>query len=86
MSATEGLLPRIVVSVERCVFKDERRWAVFAASSVGEAMCADVVSHCSISTFSPSVYSVLGQTAFMRSVAGYSPDPSSEGNADGDDR
>jgi hypothetical protein len=55
-SATEGLLPRRVERVERWVFKEERRSAVFAGSSVAVAMWEEVMSHCSISAFSGWVY------------------------------
>jgi hypothetical protein len=55
-SATEGLLPSRVERVERWVFKEERRSAVFAGSSVAAAMWEEVMSHCSISAFSGWVY------------------------------
>ena len=49
--------------VLRCVFRDERRSAVFAASSVDEAMCDEVMSHCSTSVFSlPLYYCALGES------------------------
>lgn len=38
--------------MERWVFKEERRSAVFAGSSVAVAMWDEVMSHCSISAFS----------------------------------
>jgi len=44
------------VRVLRCVLRVESRSAVLAASSLGEAMCEDVMSHCSISAFSGAVY------------------------------
>lgn len=55
-SATLGLLPSSVVREERCVLRVERRSAVLAASSEGEAMCEEVMSHCSISVLSAVVY------------------------------
>lgn len=58
-SAILGLLPRRVVRVERWVLRDERRSAVLAASSLGEAMWEDVMVHCSISVFSGVEYCVL---------------------------
>ena len=56
MSAMLGLEPRRVVRVERWVLREERRSAVLALSSVGEAMCWAVIVHCSISAFSGVVY------------------------------
>lgn len=40
----------------RWVLSEDRRSAVLAASSEGEAMCEEVISHCSISAFSGVVY------------------------------
>lgn len=56
MSATEGLLPNSMVRVERWVLRDDRRSAVFALSSVEEAMWEEVMTHCSISVFSEVEY------------------------------
>jgi len=55
-SAMEGLLPRRVERVERWVLREERRSAVFALSSDGEAMWEEVMSHCSISVLSIDEY------------------------------
>jgi len=52
----EGLLPRRVERVERWVLREERRSAVFALSSDGEAMWEEVMSHCSISVLSIDEY------------------------------
>ena len=52
--------------VERWVLKDERRSAVFAPSSLEEAMWWDVMSHCSISIFSAVVYCGVGQYGVVR--------------------
>jgi hypothetical protein len=55
-SAMLGFAPRSVVRVERCVFRADRRPAVLALSSEGEAMWEEVMSHCSISAFSALEY------------------------------
>ena len=41
---------------ERWVLREERRSAVLALSSEGEAMCEEVMSHCSISVLSVLEY------------------------------
>jgi len=59
------LLPRRVVRVLRCVFRDERRSEFFAASSLDEPTCDEVMSHCSISVFSLLLYCVIGETCLL---------------------
>jgi len=55
-SATLGLLPSRHVRAERWVLREERRSAVLALSSEAEAMCEEVMSHCSISVLSVLEY------------------------------
>lgn len=69
MSATLGLCPSSVVRVERCVLRVERRSAVLASSSVGEAMCAAVTRNCSISVFSAVEYYPMASISYVRGMS-----------------
>lgn len=60
-----------VVRVDRWVLREERRSAVLALSSVGEAMWLDVMSHCSISALSVLVYCVVVSQRRLCRLGGY---------------